>query len=472
MTEKQKKEHREELEAALEELELEEQHFGLKDSLIREVRHFLAEDDYESICDLCSHLLPVDLADLVMKLKPFRRKKLLEIIEKEINPETYSHLEKDVLRDLLDHMPPSHIASMVNHLESDDAIRIVEDLEKDKRINVLRHLNNKLRKAIEEGLTFPETSVGRMMQKGMVAVPMFWTVGKTVDYLRAARDSLPDKFYDIFIIDPMYKVVGEVSLSRLLSSKREVKISEVMVEDSVTVPAKIEQHEAVLLFRRKDLLSAAVVDDDNHLIGVITIDDVMDVMHEELEEEMLQLSGVNDTDIHREVISTANSRFIWLMVNLVTAIIASLVIGLFEGTIAQIATLAVLMPIVASMGGNAGSQTLAVTVRALANRDLSSINTIEVVIKECLVGIINGVLFSIIIGSLVYLWFGSLALGLVIATAMIINMLLAGFSGSAIPILMNKLGYDPAQSAVVFLTTVTDVIGFFAFLGLAKLVLL
>lgn len=471
MTEKKLKQ-RVELEKALEKLEDEETHFGLKDSFIKELKVFMDENDYENIYNYCSNLEPVDMADLIQKLKPARRKKLLEIIDKDINPETYSHLEKDILKTLLEHMSPSHIASLVNNLESDDALRIVEDLEDDRRINVLRHLSNKLRKAVEEGLTFPENSVGRMMQKEMVAVPMFWTVGKTIDYLRAATDSIPERFYGIFIIDPMYKVVGEVSLSKALSTPRNERISNVMRENSVTIPATIDQHEAALLFRRKDLLSAAVVDDNNHLIGVINIDDMVDVIHEELEEEILQLSGVSDTDIHREALSTANSRFIWLMVNLVTAIIASLVIAIFEGTIAQLATLAVLMPIVASMGGNAGSQTLAVTVRALANRDLSSINTMQVVIKECMVGMINGVLFSIIIGSIVYLWFDSVSLGAVIAAAMIINMLLAGFSGSAIPILMNKLGFDPAQSAVVFLTTVTDVVGFFAFLGLASWFLL
>jgi len=461
---------KENLEAALVELEEKEDevHFGLKDSFIKEVADFLDEDKLDEVHKLCDDLPPEDMFDLLMKLKRDLRLKLVETLEKEIDPETFSHLDKDTLNELLEHMSPSHIASMVNELESDDAIRIIEDLDEDRRENVLRNLSKKLRMVVEEGLTFPEESAGRMMQREMVAIPMFWTVGKAIDYLRAAAHGLPEKFYNIFIIDHMFKVIGSIDLSKMVSSPRAEKIAEIMSEDFVTVPALTDQHEIAILFRRKDLLSAAVVDDNDHIIGVITIDDIVDVIHEEAEQDILQLSGVNDKDIHRQVISTANARFIWLMVNLVTAFIASFVIRIFEGTIEQLATLAVLMPIVASMGGNAGSQTLAVTVRALSSHDISSVNMMQAIIKECLVGFINGFLFSIIIGSIVYLWFGSLALGMVIAAAMVINMFLAGFAGSAIPILMDKLGFDPAQSAVVFLTTVTDVVGFFAFLGLAS----
>jgi len=464
--------HKEELEKALDVLEEDEQHFGLKDSFIKEIKHFLDEDDYDALHEACSELPAEDMHELMMKIKPHRRQKLVEILEKEIDPETYSYFDKDTLNELLEHMSPSHIASIINELESDDAIRIVEDLDEDRRTNILRHLNKKLKKAVEEGLTFPEESAGRMMQKEMVAVPLFWNVGKTIDYLRTVADLLPEKFYNIFIIDPMYKVVGEVSLSKILSSQRNQKISDIMSEDSVTIPALTDQHEIALLFRRKDLLAAAVVDEHDHLIGVLTIDDIVDVIHEELEEDVLQLSGVSDIDVHLETLSTANARFIWLVVNLITAIIVASVISIFESTIEQLATLAVLMPIVASMGGNAGSQALAVTVRALANREISSINTMPVIFKECRVGLINGILFSLIMGSAVYLWFNNAVLGLVIAAALTVNIFVAGFSGSAIPILMNKLGFDPAQSAVVFLTTVTDVVGFFAFLGLANWLLM
>jgi len=446
----------------------EEHLLGVKDSLIKEVRELINLGEIERIHDICLDLPAEDLAELIEKLDPDRRIKLVETLEKDIDPETFSYFDREVLNDVLEHMPPSHIASIVNELESDDAIGLIEDLDEYRHQNVIRHLDRKLRIVVEEGLTFPEESAGRMMQRELVAVPQFWTIGKTVDYLRAAASSLPENFYNIFVVDPMYHLVGVVNLSRILSTKRSEKIDTIINDDYVTIPVKMDQSEVAFLFSRKDLLSAAVIDEKDRLMGIITIDDIVDVIHEDAEKEILNFSGVNDTDIHKQAIDTANSRFIWLVINLFTAIAASMVISLFEGTIAKFATLAVLMPIVASMGGNAGTQTLAVTVRALATRDLSSANAFRVIIKECLVGIINGSLFAVIIGTVVYLWFNNLSLGLVIGAAMVMNLFLAGFSGAAIPMVMNRWGFDPAQSAVVFLTTVTDIVGFFAFLGLAS----
>jgi magnesium transporter len=307
-----------------------------------------------------------------------------------------------------------------------------------------------------------------MMQREFVAIPQFWTVGKTVDYLRAAAGTVPEKFYDIFIVDPMHRFIGSASLSRVLCAQRAIKVDTLVGEEHVTIPVTLDREQVAFLFRRKDLLSAPVVDDDNHLIGVITIDDIVDVIHEEAEEDILHLSGVSDTDIHRPVISTAKTRFFWLAVNLVTAIAAASVINIFKGTIEKIAVLAVLMPIVAGMGGNAGGQALAVTIRALATKDISSANSLRAIAKESAVGILNGILFALIIGSVVFLWFHNARLGAIIATAMTLNLVAAGFAGAAIPILMTRLGHDPAPSAVVFLTTVTDIVGFLAFLGLAS----
>ena len=444
---------------------------SLKDSFIKEIAELLDEGSIERIQELCADLPAEDAAELIKKLSSDHRRALLETLEGLLNPETFSHFESEVLNDLLEHVSPSYIASIVNELDSDDAIHLIEDLEEDRRAHVLRHLNKKLRLVVEEGLTYPEDSAGRLMQREIVAVPLFWTVGKTIDYLRASAGNRPDVFHNIFVVDPMHHFVGVVSLSDLLSVSRSARIDSILTEDSTTIPVLMDQEEVAYIFRKKDLLSAAVVDENDHLIGVITVDDIVDVIHEEAEKDILQLSGVNDTDIHRQALATANSRFVWLVINLGTAIAASVVISFFEGAITKLAALAVLMPIVASMGGNAGTQTLAVTVRALATKELSGVNSLRVIIKECLVGFINGSLFALIIGSLVFLWSDNLMLGIVIAVAMVTNLLLAGISGAAIPMLMNRWGFDPAQSAVVFLTTVTDIVGFFAFLGLAALFL-
>lgn len=441
---------------------------GLPDAFIQEITDLLDQNYTDRIQELCRDLPAADAAELIVKQDSEHRHKLVEVLEEDLHPETFSYLDHELLNDLLEHMSGKHIASIVNELESDDAISLIEGLDEERRSNVLRHLNRKLRAVVEEGLTFPEGSAGRMMQREFVAIPQFWTVGKTVDYLRAAAQTLPERFYNIFIVDPMHRFIGAVSLSHVLCAQRSVKIDTLAAEEYVTVPVTMDQGQVAFLFRRKDLLSAPVVDENEQLVGVITVDDIVDVMHEEAEKDFLNISGVSDSDIHSPVIATANSRFFWLAINLLTAIAASIVIGMFEDTIAQIAVLAVLMPIVASMGGNAGTQTLAVAVRALATKDLSAANSLRVIRKECIVGLLNGVIFAVIMGTVVFLWFGNPKLGLVIGSAMIMNLVAAGFSGAVIPIVMERLGHDPAQSAVVFLTTVTDIVGFFAFLGLAS----
>ncbi len=449
-------------------IEHEEDLLGLKDSFIRKVSEFIDENKIDDLHDVCLRISAVDMAELMLKLDHDDRIVLLETLETEIDPETFAEFDADVLNDLLDHISPNNIANIINELDSDDAIHLIEDLDEDRRAKVIRHLNKKLRLVVEEGLTYPEKSAGRLMQRELVAIPQFWTAGKTVNYLRAATDELPEVFSNVFVVDPKYHLTGTVHVSSLVSAKPAKKIEAIASDDLVTIPVDMDQADVAYLFRKKDLLSAPVIDEHNHLVGIITVDDVVDVIHEDAEQDVLNLSGVGEDDIHRQAIATANSRFIWLGINLVTAILASIVISMFEGSIAKLATLAVLMPIVASMGGNAGTQALAVTVIALASREITSVNTIRVIIKECLVGVINGILFAFIIGTVVFLWFGDVKLGLVISAAMTLNLLLAGFAGVAIPIGMEKLGYDPAQSAVVFLTTVTDVVGFFAFLGLAS----
>ena len=309
------------------------------------------------------------------------------------------------------------------------------------------------------------------MQREFVAIPEFWTAGKTIDYLRTAAGELPNEFYDLVVIDPAYHVKGEVPLNRLVRADRQQKINALTLEELHTIPAEMDQEEVALIFRREDLNSAPVVDNDNRLIGVITVDDIIDVIDEEAEEDILKLAGVRDDDFYRAIISTSTSRFRWLFLNLLTAIIASVVISFFDATIEQIVALAILMPIVASMGGNAGTQALTVAVRALATKELSNTNMFRVISKETLVGTLNGVGFAVIMGVITAIWFQTHMLGMVIAAAMTINLIFAGFFGAAIPIFLNKIGSDPALSSTVLLTTVTDIVGFFAFLGLASMFL-
>jgi magnesium transporter len=443
------------------------QQIGLTDAFIREIRDLLAENYTDRIHELCRNMPGPDAADLLTKVDGGERHQLTDILEDELNPETFLYLDHSMLNDLLEHMSGPHIASIVNALDSDDAISLINDLDEDRRHEIMRSLSRKVRAVIEEGLTFPEKSAGRLMQREFVAVPETWTVGKTVDYLRAAADALPKKFYDVFIVDPMHRFVDAVTLSRILCAQRSIKISTLVQEGRVTIPVMMDQEQAAHLFRRKDLLSAPVIDGEGRLIGVITVDDIVDVIDAEAEEDILKLGGVSDSDIFRPALPTVSARFMWLAINLATAFADTFVISQFEGTIEKIVALAALMPVVASMGGNAGTQTLTVVVRALATNELTDANTWRMIGKEILVGSINGILFGLIMIGIIIFWYHDIKLGLVMAAAMVINLAAAGLSGAIIPVWLHRAKFDPAHSAVVFLTTVTDVVGFFAFLGLA-----
>jgi magnesium transporter len=329
-----------------------------------------------------------------------------------------------------------------------------------------------MRAAVEEGLTFEEETAGRIMQREVVAIPQFWTVGKTLDYLRALQSNLPEEFYDIFVVDPMYHVVGEVPLSAILRAARTDKLHELARDTIHTIAADTDQEDVAMRFRRDNLTSAPVVDDDGRLLGVVTVDDVVNVIDREAEEDVLKLAGLSRTDLYRAAFGTARSRFSWLFINLLTAILASAVISMFEASIDQIVALAVLMPIVASMGGNAGTQALTVAVRSLATNELSAVNAWRIIGKETLVGLLNGIAFAAITGVITWAWFADPLLGGVIAGAMIFNLIAAGLAGVGIPVLLNRIGIDPAVASTVFVTTITDVLGFFLFLGLAGIVLL
>ena len=446
--------------------------FTLSDENIKNTIVALRAEDADTVTESLNELSPADTAELLSKVSNDEREELVHMYGEHIDPESYTEMDEALSRTALEMLSAEDVAGIISSLESDDALMLIEVLDPEFQQEIIRKLSAKTRLALEEGLNFPEDSAGRLMQREVVAIPQFWTVGKTLDYLRAAAGDLPEDFFDLFIIDPSYHVVGHVPLNTLVRSKRTVKIEDLFLDSTISIPADMDQEEVAHLFRRENLISAPVVDDDHRLLGVITIDDVVDVIDEEAQEDILKLAGVDQGDLYRAVLSTTGTRFRWLFVNLLTAILASIVISFFDATIEQIVALAVLMPIVASMGGNAGTQALTVAVRALATKELSGTNTMRIIWKETIVGTLNGTAFAVISGVIAALWFGSSMLGLVIALAMVINLMIAGVFGAAIPIILDRSGADPAVASTVFLTTVTDVVGFFAFLSLAALLLI
>lgn len=445
---------------------------GLDDRKISEIIHCVQHEDQNLTAKLISELGVSETVDLLHKACPEDRQKILHQYGETFDPYVFSELDPDLMHEALAAVPAYKVAEVVSSLDSDDALNLLINLEPEFQKEIVRKLSARMRVAIEEGLSYPEDSAGRLMQREFVAVPQFWTVGKTIDYLRAAANDLPEYFYDIIVITPSYQVAGEIPLSKLIRSRRSEKLESLTLEDVHTVPADMDQEDVAHLFQREDLGSAPVVDSSGRLIGVITVDDVLDVINEEAQEDILKLAGMEGADIYQAVLSTTGNRFRWLFINLLTAILASLVISLFDATIEEVVALAVLMPIVASMGGNAGTQALTVAVRALSTRQLTQSNMFRIIWKETIVGTLNGLGFAVIMGIVAALWFSSPVLGLVIAVAMLLNLIVAGFCGAGIPILLQKMGSDPAVSSTVFLTTATDIVGFFGFLGLASLFLM
>ncbi|MEZ5667018.1 MAG: magnesium transporter [Alphaproteobacteria bacterium] len=448
--------------------------YGLTDEVTRAIVEAIDTKRFDEVARLTAELHAADVADLIERLGGERRELLIKAIGPSLLPETLSHLDYQVREELVDLLPASEIAAALAELDTDDALEIIEDLDTAQQREVLAELPAPDRALVEQGLTYPEESAGRLMQRAFVMVPQFWTVGETIDHLRDSKDdeSLPDEFYDLFVVDPKMQLVGAVALSRIMRSRRKVKIAELMKEDIKRIPVDMDQEEVAFLFRQYGLVDAPVIDADGRLLGMITVDDIVHVVGEEAEEDMLKLAGVQESDVFSAVLNTTRSRFTWLFINLLTAIAASVVIGLFEDAIAAVVALAVLMPIVASMGGNAGTQTLTVAVRALATRELSPSNAWRVIFKEVMVGLINGLSFALIMGAIAFFWFSSWQIGAVIGAAMVLNLLAAAFFGAFIPLGLERLGVDPAVASSVFLTTVTDIVGFLAFLGLATVFLL
>lgn len=442
----------------------------LSDEKIKDITAAIQHQDSDIVHAYLDDLSEADAADLISKTTEGDRHELFRMYGDSLDPYVFTELDPELQRQALMAMTPAQVATIISSVESDDALGLLQNLDTDFQQEVIHKLSAKNRVTLEEGLSFPEDSAGRLMQREVVAIPHFWTVGKTVDYLREAAVDLPEDFFDIFIIDPAYHVRGQIPLNKIIRAKRSEKIDSLSLEERTVIRATMDQEEVAHIFRRDNIISAPVTDDNGRLIGVITIDDIVDVIDEEAQEDILKLAGVETGDLYRAALTTTEARFRWLFINLLTAFLAAWVVSFFSETIDKVVALAALMPIVAGMGGNAGTQTLAVAVRALATRELSQTNAWRIIWKETLVGFLNGAAFAIITGAIAGLWFTPM-IGVIIGMAMIINLICAGFFGIIIPLLLNRYGSDPAVSSTVVLTTVTDIVGFFAFLGLASLML-
>ena len=410
-------------------------------------------------------LHPSDSADLIENLIPENRIKLIEIEGFNLDPEIFIELNESIQTEIFILLSTESIVNILRRLESDNALKILENLDEKKKNTVLDKLPPKDRFILQEGLSYPEDSAARIMQREFTAIPSNWSVGQTIDYLRENKD-LPEEFLEIFIVDSDFKPIGTVPSSKVLRASRDSKMNLIMSEMQVLIPVDMDKEEVGRIFENYNLISAGVVDKTNKLVGMITGDDVVTVVKEEAEEDVLRLAGVGDEEITDSVLKKTKRRFNWLLLNLFTALLATWVISKFGATIEQMVALAFLMPIVASMGGNAGMQTLAVTIRAIATKELSSGNLTQVVTKEFIIGVLNGIIFAAITALIVQLWFKEINLSILIAVAMVLNMMVAGLFGILVPVSLKKFNIDPAIASSVFVTTITDVIGFLSFLGI------
>jgi magnesium transporter len=452
------------------EAEDDDDEFGLDPRLVEEAREAIQAKDAAQLDAVLDPLHAADIADLLEQIGPGERRALLALWHGSVDGDILSELDESLREEVIDALTPGELAAAVQDLETDDVVDLVEDLDAKGQAEVLAALPAADRVAVEKALAYPEYSAGRLMQSEVVRAPVHWTVGDAIDYLRSGIE-LPDQFYHVVLIDPRMKPMGYVTLGRILSSRRSVPLRDLAEDSFRTFHVEDEQGDVARAFERYHLISAPVVDDDDRLVGVITIDDAITALDEEHEEDILRLAGVGEGALSDPVLTTARQRIIWLLVNLGTAIVAAFVISRFERSIEALVALAVLMPIVASMGGNAGTQSLTVAVRALATRDLTRANALRVVRREALVGLVNGVTLAAILGVGTAIIFGP-ALGGVIAAALVLNLFVAALAGVFVPLALERFGVDPALASGTFVTTVTDVVGFFAFLGLATLVLL
>lgn len=450
-----------------------EETFDLAPEFVQDIRAAL--DDPDRATEVREQVLGLhyaDAADLIERLDEGHRTALLALLKGQFNPEILPELD-DAIRDLvLDAFGYADFAALVAELDSDDAVYLIDHLDSTERAAVLDRLPDADRAVIEQGLSYTEYSAGRLMQRELVAVPSYWTVADAIDWLHGAAAGLPEEFTELFVVDPRHRPLGLVRLSALLRAPRQDRLDSLMDTGPEPVSVDMDQEEIALLFRRRDLLSAPVTDRAGRLVGRITIDDVVDVIDEEAEDDMLRLAGLSETGTYADAFATARTRILWLTVNLGTAMLVSSVIGLFEATLEKLVALAVLMPMVSSLGGNAGTQTLTAAVRGLATRDLSAANAWRQVGKELMVGLMNGVVLALLAGGAAWLWYADLPLAGVVSAAMLMNMIVAALVGMGVPLALEKVGVDPAVASSVFVTMMTDMLGFLAVLGLATLFLL
>jgi magnesium transporter len=440
----------------------------LKPEFVRGIIDLLHDGETGEVRTRVEPLHPADIADLFELAPAEMRQPLAMALSDLLDGDVLAEMNDYVREALIDELDPHQVAEIATQLDTDDAVAIIEDMEELEQRAVLRALAPDDRAAIEEALSYPEESAGRLMQRELIAVPEHWTVGQVIDYLREHRELTTD-FWEIFVTDPGHKPIGTCKLSWVLRTPRNIKMADVMQREQSLIPVDMDQEEVALRFQKYALISAAVVDGDGRLVGMITVDDIVHIIQEEASEDILKLSGAGEGDINEPIFMTVRTRLTWLVVNLGTAIIAASVVGMFQGEIARFALLAVLMPIVSGMGGNAGTQTLAVVVRALATNQLTSSNSVRMVMREFMIALCNGAALATLIGASVGLLYGNPTLGIVIGAAMVINNLVAGLSGILVPVTLEKFEIDPAVSSAVFVTMMTDVMGFFSFLGLASL---
>lgn len=430
------------------------------------VSRAIAESDRAFLHDHVARLHESEIGDLIESLDTEERLELVRLMGDDFDLTALTEVDEAIRLEIVEQIPNDRIAAAIGELDSDDAVYILEDLDKEDQDEILAKLPFTERVRLRRALDYPEQSAGRRMQTEFVAVPPFWTVGQTIDYMRE-EDNLPDRFTQIFVIDPTFRLLGAVALDQILRTKREQKVEAIMQEASQSVPAEMDQEEAAQLFQQYNLLSAAVVDENNRLVGVLTIDDVVDVINEEAEEDIKRLAGVGDEELSDRLLSIFRSRFLWLFVNYFTSCMSASIIGLFDMSISKMIALAVLMPIVSAIGGNAATQTMTVSVRALATKELDIYNAARIIRREAGVGLLNGCTLAVFMGASAGLWFGDWQLGGVFMAAMVINFIVAALIGILVPLMLDRYGADPAVSSAVFVTTTTDISGFFAFLGIA-----
>jgi magnesium transporter len=439
----------------------------LKPDFVSEVMERVEAGDAAAARAMVEPLHPADVADLFELVDPDDRTALATALADLLDADVLAEMNEHVREALVEALDPRQVADIAGEMETDDAVAMIEDLEEDEQRAVLRELDPDDRAAIEEALTYPEESAGRLMQRDLIAVPEHWTVGQVIDYLRA-EDALTTDFWEIFVVDPQHHPVGTCMLSWVLRARREVAMADLMKREQTLIPVDMDQEEVALRFQKYALISAAVVDQSGRLVGMITVDDIVHIIQEEASEDVLLMSGAGDEgDINQPVIESYKARVRWLIANLGTALIPATIIASFEGTIARMVTLAALMPIVAGVGGNAGTQTLAVTVRALATNQLTQSNTARAIVREIRVACLNGITVALLIGAAVGLFFWNPDLGAVIAAAMLTNIVIAGLAGVLLPVALDRMGADPAVASSVFVTMVTDSMGFLIFLGFA-----